>query len=129
MYAAVPRITPTPVIMAGDVIVGRLRDDAATVAPVRLQRLGQPEVEHLDGAVGSHLDIRRLQVAVDDALLVCGFQRLGDLFRDRQASSNGIAPRAMRCGRASPSTSSMTRARTPPDSSSPWIVRDVRMIE
>ena len=37
------------------------------------------------------------------------------------ASSSGIAPRAIRCDRSSPSTNSMTSARTPPDSSNPWI--------
>ena len=35
------------------------------------------------------------------------------------ASARGIAPRAMRCERSSPSTSSITSARTPPLSSSP----------
>jgi hypothetical protein len=30
------------------------------------------------------LDVRGLQIAVDDAVLVRGFERLGDLSRDRQ---------------------------------------------
>ena len=33
---------------------------------------------------GAHLDVGGLQVAMDDALLVRGFERLGDLLRDRQ---------------------------------------------
>ena len=33
---------------------------------------------------GAHLDVGGLQVAMDDALLVRGFERLGDLPRDRQ---------------------------------------------
>ena len=31
-----------------------------------------------------HLDVRGLQIAMDDPLLVRGFERLGDLLRDRQ---------------------------------------------
>ena len=33
---------------------------------------------------GADLDVRWLQIAVDDALLVRGFEGLGDLLRDRQ---------------------------------------------
>ena len=47
----------------------------------RVHRFRQPEVEHFDGAVGADLDVRGLQIAMDDPLLVCGFERLGDLFR------------------------------------------------
>jgi hypothetical protein len=52
-------------------------DHPATVDP----GLGQAEVEHLDLAVGRHLHLRGLQVAVDDALLVGSLERLGDLLR------------------------------------------------
>ena len=52
--------------------------------PRRLQRLGQPEVQHLHGAVGPDFDVCRLEIAVDDPLLVGGFERHGDLLRDRQ---------------------------------------------
>ena len=45
------------------------------------------------------------------------------------ASSSGIAPRAMRCDRSSPSTSSITIARTPPTLFEAVDVRDVRVIE
>ena len=47
-------------------------------------QLGQPEVEDLDRTVGSHLDIRRLEVAMNDALLMGRFERLGNLLRDGQ---------------------------------------------
>src|SRR4030095_13869979 len=46
--------------------------------------LGEPEVEHLDVAVRRQLDVRGLQVAMDDPLLVRRFERLGDLTRDRE---------------------------------------------
>ena len=56
---------------------------------------------------------------MDDALLVRRFERLSDLPGIGKASSTVIAPRAMRCDRSSPSTSSITSAETPPLSSSP----------
>ena len=48
------------------------------------QRLGEAEVEHLDGAVVADLDVGGLEVAMDDALLVRGLERLGDLAGDGQ---------------------------------------------
>ena len=44
-----------------------------------IHRLGQTKVEHLHRAVRADLDVRRLQIAVDDAVVVRGFQRLGNL--------------------------------------------------
>ena len=84
MYAAVPRITPTPVIIAGVVIVGDCGDVGGAGRAAGSVRLRQAEVEDLHGAVGPHLDVRGLQIAVDDPLLVRRFERLGDLLRDRQ---------------------------------------------
>ena len=78
-----PRIIPACVI-AGVVIVGDI-DTLGDRRPRRLHRLRQAEVEHLHRAVGAHLDVRGLQIAMDDPLLVRGFERLGDLLRDRQA--------------------------------------------
>jgi hypothetical protein len=49
-----------------------------------VDRLGQAEIEHFHRAVGSHLHIRRLEVAVHDALRVSGVERVGDLARDRE---------------------------------------------
>ena len=53
-------------------------------AAARLHRLGQPEVEHLHRAVGPHLDVRGLEIAMNDPLFMRGFERLRDLLRDRQ---------------------------------------------
>ena len=78
-----PRIIPTCVI-AGAVSVGEFMASPALDAARRIHRFGQPEVEHLHRAVGADLDVRGLEIAMDDALLVRGFQRLGDLLRDRQ---------------------------------------------
>ncbi len=44
----------------------------------------QPEVQHFHRAVWPKLDVCRLQVTVDDPLLVCRFERVGNLLRDRQ---------------------------------------------
>ena len=48
------------------------------------QRLGEAEVEDLHRAVGADSDVGRLQVAVNDALVMRGFERVGNLFRNRQ---------------------------------------------
>ena len=77
--------------------------------------LGEAEVEHLDRAVRRDLDVRRLEVAVDDALLVRRLERLGDLPRDRQRLVEQESRRcAMRSASVGPSTSSMTSARPDP---------------
>ena len=90
MYAAVPRMTPISV-SAGLVIVG----ETVALAPVTsigIQSLREPEVQHLHCAVGSQLDIRRLEIAVDDSALVSRFERLGDLARDRHRLVDGDRP-------------------------------------
>ena len=86
MYAAVPRMIPAAVI-AGVVIVG----DCVIVAtpptaprPDRLRQLRKAEVEDFDRAIVANLDVRRLQIAMDDALLVRRFERVGDLPGDLQ---------------------------------------------
>ena len=50
----------------------------------RVHGFREAEVEHLDGAVAAHLDVRGLQIAVDDPLLVRGFERVRDLPGDGQ---------------------------------------------
>ena len=55
------------------------------------QRLGQAEVQHLHEAVGRHLDVRRLQVAVDDPFPMGGIQR-------RMAGFNPRQERTSSCG-------------------------------
>jgi len=51
---------------------------------LRLERLRQPEVQHLHRAIASHLDVGGLQVAMNDAVLVRRFQRVHDLLGNRQ---------------------------------------------
>ena len=81
------------------VIVGdwdRFGDDAGAG-----HRLRQPEIQHLHRAVTPHLDIRGLEIAMDDPLFVRGFERLGDLLRDRQrlVDRNNSLSDAVREGR------------------------------
>jgi hypothetical protein len=45
----------------------------------RLERLGQAEVQDLDRLLGRDLDVGRLEVAMDDALLVRRLERRADL--------------------------------------------------
>jgi hypothetical protein len=48
----------------------------------RLGDFREAEVEHFDRAVRTEFDVRRLQVAVNDAELVCGFECFRDLRAD-----------------------------------------------
>src|SRR5262249_9533536 len=54
----------------------------------RLLRPRQPEIEYLHPAFGGHLDIGRLQIAMDDPLLVRHFERAGDLTRNAKRFLN-----------------------------------------
>ena len=87
-------------VIAGVVIVGeRVRPGVAplsadpdpSVGSVLTEHLCEPEVEHLDGSVWPHLDVCRLQVAMDDVLHVGGLERVCDLLRHSQRFVNGQA--------------------------------------
>ena len=80
--------------------------------------LGEAEVGHLHLAVGRQLDVRGLQVAVDDAVLVGLLERLGDLLRDRDRLVHGDRAALQPLRRSSPSTSSIARKWTLEASSS-----------
>ena len=80
-----PSSIPTPVIIAGEVIVGEFESAwPALAGESRLHSFRQAEVQDLHCPVRTHLDVRRFQIAVDDPLLVRRFEGLGDLPRDRQ---------------------------------------------
>ena len=96
MYAAVPRIMPAYVI-AGVVIVGdcdTLGDEPAAGSIA----FANPKSSTFTVPSGADFDVGGLQVAMNDALLVCGFKRFGNLLRDRQCvvEGNGSAPDALR---------------------------------
>ena len=112
MYAAVPSITPTLVIIAGEVMVG---DAVASGLPTDTgsRAFAKPKSSTFTVPSGADFDIRRLQIAMDDPLLVRRFDRLGDLRRDRQRVVDRNRPCAMRSASVGPSTSSMTRAAVP----------------
>jgi len=48
------------------------------------RHFGQAEIEHLHAAVARHHDVGGLQIAMHDALLVSGSQRIGDPNRHRE---------------------------------------------
>ena len=77
-----PRIIP--ICVARAVSVGEFIASDARSRAVGSDRLGEAEVEHLHRAVGADLDVGGLEIAMDDALLVRGVERVGDLARDRQ---------------------------------------------
>ena len=66
---------------------------------------------------------------MNDPLLVRRFERVGDLPGDGQGFVEGIAPRAIRCDRSSPSTSSITSATTSIALVEPVDAGDVRMVQ
>ena len=113
MYAAVPRITPRSV-RAGDRSVGEFASAAATRSS-GVERFGEAEVEHLHDAVRRDLHVGRLEIAMDDAFLVRGLERLGDLAGDGEGVGQGcprhqrVRAAAMSSASVGPGTSSMTR--------------------
>ena len=119
IYAAVPRIIPA-CVMAGVVIVGdidRLGDELAA-GSIAFARPKSSTFTVLSPRTLMFAGFRSrwmtpCSCAASSASAIC--LAIGN------ASSIGIAPRAMRCDRSSPSISSITSARTPPDSSRPWI--------
>ena len=99
---------------------GRVRQRRSRARRRRLHRLGQTEVEHLHRAVRTDLDVRGLEIAMDDSLLVRRFEGLGDLSRDGQRFVERDGAFARYAARASsPSTSSSTSAVRPSASSRP----------
>ena len=89
--AGVPRIIPSPITVAVNVC-----DPDSSSLRRAFPDLGQPEVQHFDRTVAGDLDIRRLEVAMDNALLVRRFERLGDLARDRPYLVGGRSMRSDR---------------------------------
>src|SRR5687768_13647744 len=83
MYAAVPRMTPIPVI-AGLVIVGDCVRCASPVLPTPPASVSFARPKSSTFTVPSGLDVRGLQIAMDDAVFVRRFERLDNLARDRQ---------------------------------------------
>ena len=75
----------------------------------RRNGLRQAKVQHLYRAVVAHLDVRGFEVAMNDAVLVSGGKRVGDLPRDRQRFVDRQRPAAMRSASVGPSTSSYQR--------------------
>jgi hypothetical protein len=75
---------------------GRLRN--VSTRQCRLQCLREAEVQHFNGSIGSQLDIRRFEIAMDDALLVRRFEGFCDLLRDGQrlVERDGAAPQPLR---------------------------------
>ena len=75
----------------------------------RCSRLGEPEVEHLDEAVGADLHVARLEIAMHDAALVGVVERLCNLPGDAGCLVKRKRPLLMRSASVGPSTSSITR--------------------
>ncbi len=107
----------------------------------RLELLGQPEVDHLDGelAAGARVrlarsarrtgggrssrstqdDVGGLEVAMDDAALVRRLESAGDLHRDAQRVADRYRAAVSQSASVGPAMSSSTERRTPSPSSMP----------
>ena len=81
MYAAVPRITPA--IVPSAVMVEDF--DRSGPGPFGREGFCETEVEHLDHPIGRDLDVRGLEIAMDDPGPMGGIERVGDLLRDGQS--------------------------------------------
>ena len=93
------------------------RERALVRAILATDALGQPEVEHLDGAVAADHHVGRLEVAMNDALRVRGAERVGH--RDGDAQQLAQPQPAAGDGRveAAPATYSITmKSQSPADS-------------
>ena len=103
---------------------------AARVAAERVDELREPEVDDLGVAVVGEHHVGRLQVAVDDALLVRAREPFGDLdgeverARRRQRAARRQVARA-----CSPRTSSIAMKLTPSTSSISWMTAMCGMLE
>ena len=86
MYAVVPRITPTPVIMAGIGMAGECAG-ASVVEPPAPVAFARPKIQHLHLAGVSDGDVGGLQVAMNDRLVVGRFQRVHDSCGDDEGVS------------------------------------------
>ena len=64
----------------------RIRGDRARLLR---QHAREAEIENLDRAVGADLDVRGLQIAMDDAVFVRHFECRGDLFGDGERFVEG----------------------------------------
>ena len=72
-----------------------------------LGQLGDPKVEHLHITVGAQHDVLRLDIAMDDAGLVCGASAPVTWIVRSSASATAMRPRASRWRSVSPSISSL----------------------
>ena len=113
MYAAVPRIMPACVI-AGVVIVGDIDEIRRRARPTGSIAFARPKSSTFTVPSARTLMFAGFRsrwmipcsCAASSASAIC--------FAIGNASSSGIAPRAIRCDRSSPSTSSITSAVMPP---------------
>ena len=121
IYAAVPRIMPTPVIIAGDVIVGDC-DTFIGALPIGSMALASPKSSTFTVPSGRTLMFAGLR----SRWMIpcsCAASSASAIWRAiGKASSRGISPCAMRSASVGPSTSSRTNARNPLACSRPWML-------
>jgi hypothetical protein len=70
--------------MAAGATVGKRLEPESVPLVLRIGHLREAEVQHLHHAAGRHLDVGRLEVAVDHALVVRGLEGRRHLTGDGQ---------------------------------------------
>ena len=119
MYAAVPRMTPASCAVHASSVGDWVRSDRPRSTHSPPSVLASPKSSTLTVPSGRDLDVRGLQIAMDDAPLMRRLERIRNLPRDGQRLLERDRAAAMRSASVGPSTSSMTSAWTPPESSRP----------
>ena len=116
-------------VIAGVVIVGDIDmlGDEPAAGSIAFAR---PKSKHLHRAVRAHFDVRGLEIAMDDALLVRAL-RAPPRSASRSAAPHRSGSRRARSAatRSSPSTSSITSAETPLALFEPVDAGNVRMVQ
>ena len=104
----VPTVVPTALVKCSGGLVSLLASRAAR-APILGRELREAEVEHLHLAAPGEEDVRRLDVAMQDAFGVRGVQRVGDLRADVEHRFEIERPAESLRSSGSPSSSSIAR--------------------
>ena len=109
----------SPCVTAGAVNVGEIM--RLVLPQCGFDCLCKPKSNTLTVPSSRTFDIRRLEIAMDNPLLVRGLKRLRHLPRYRQRLIECDGATGDLRARSSPSMNSMTSARTLPACSRPWI--------
>jgi hypothetical protein len=79
---------------------------------IAAESFGEPKIQHLHPAFRCDLDVGRLEIAMNDSVLVRVLRASAICLAIGSASCSGMGPEEMRSASVAPSTSSITSARS-----------------